>query len=184
MRILVIDDNETHRAAAQAQLAEHELTVVGTYDEGQEQIERGGFEAVLVDLMLPASSRAQGKEGMQLVGQEMPIGIFLALLATRHGAQYVGVLTDTNHHDHPASACLDMFHTGNMNIDGTKVVLVNSGFIGHYAPDNMADDFETMEPYFDEAKQGWRCHQAPDNAIYAKNWRTLLRYLLTDQRAY
>lgn len=33
MKILVFDDNRTHRAAAEAQLAEHELTIVGSYDE-------------------------------------------------------------------------------------------------------------------------------------------------------
>src|SRR3989344_2002805 len=35
MRILVFDDNQTNRAAAQAQLKDHDLTVVGTYDEAQ-----------------------------------------------------------------------------------------------------------------------------------------------------
>lgn len=36
LKILVFDDNEIHRAAAKAQLKDHDLTVVGTYDEAQE----------------------------------------------------------------------------------------------------------------------------------------------------
>ncbi len=35
MKILVFDDNPVHRKAAEAQLKDHDLTVVGTYDEAQ-----------------------------------------------------------------------------------------------------------------------------------------------------
>ncbi len=115
MKILVIDDKAIHRHAAHAQLADHELTIVGTYDDAvyalshwkAGEIVVGGFDVVLVDLMLPASRRTMGPEGMKFVGQEMPVGTFLVLLAMKLGIKYVGLLTDTNHHNHPASACID-----------------------------------------------------------------------------
>ena len=37
------------------------------------------------------------------------MGFALALLAVVRGAKYVAVVTDTSHHDHPASAMLDPF---------------------------------------------------------------------------
>lgn len=65
------------------------------------------WDAVLCDLLMPASSERMGKEGMKYVGLEMPLGIALALLAAKNGAKYVAVVTATNHHHHPASAMLD-----------------------------------------------------------------------------
>lgn len=67
------------------------------------------FDAVLSDLLIPASSQTMGPKGMKYVGQEMPVGFALSLMAAIHGAKYVAVVTDTNHHDHPASAMLDPF---------------------------------------------------------------------------
>jgi len=111
MKVLVIDDKIENLVAANTQFAGcAELTTVGTYDDGQELIkEKHDFDVVLVDLLMPASKQAQGQKGAQFVGQEMPVGIFLALLAAKNGAKYVAVFTDSNHHDHPASACLDIF---------------------------------------------------------------------------
>ncbi len=112
MKILIIDDNRTHLNAATTQLgAEHSLTVAQSYDEGKRLLlaEPFGFEAVLCDLLMPASGEQQGRDGMRYVGQEMPVGIFLALFAAQRGAKYVAILTDSDHHGHPSSACLDMF---------------------------------------------------------------------------
>jgi len=121
LRILVVDDNETHRKSAQAQLGKtNTVSVVGTYDEAQKLLAgtyvsgngREGmetFDMVLVDLLMPASGRAQGDKGQQYVGEEMPVGIFLALLAAKQGAKHVAVFTDSDHHSHqrqPASISL------------------------------------------------------------------------------
>ena len=70
-----------------------------------------GYDAVLCDLLMPAGKDAQGDEGMAFVGQEVPVGFALALTAALHGAKYVAVVTDTNHHSHPASAMLDRIKT-------------------------------------------------------------------------
>ncbi|MDP2736873.1 MAG: hypothetical protein Q8O59_03820 [bacterium] len=136
MKILVIDDSVKNQEAAKKQLSGHDLTVVGSYDEGNNKISRRNeFEAVLVDLLMPASDYAQGREGQKYVGQEMPIGIFLALSAAFNGgAKYVGLLTDTDHHQHPASACVDALNRGQWGegepcphvIGGAKVVFSNN----------------------------------------------------------
>lgn len=65
------------------------------------------FDAVLTDLMVPASKQAQGSD--RLVGQEMPLGTTIALLAISQGIKKVAVVTDMNHHSHPASAAFDCF---------------------------------------------------------------------------
>lgn len=137
MRILVIDDTVAHQDAAREQLRGHELTVVGTYDDGERLLQEESFDVVLTDLLMPASERTQGPDGRKFVGQEMPVGIFLALLAATRGARYVGLLTATNHHAHPASACLDAFQgrgangqvmPGKFSIGSATVSLANSGF--------------------------------------------------------
>lgn len=68
------------------------------------------FEAVLSDLLMPASRMTMGPEGEKYIGQEMPVGFALSLMAALH-AKYVAVVTATNHHNHPASAMLDAFES-------------------------------------------------------------------------
>ena len=135
MKVLVVDDKMANLMAAHKQLTNcAELTAVGTYDDGQELLikEKHDFEVVMVDLLMPASEQKQGLDGKKFVGQEMPIGIFLALLAAKNGAKYVAVFTDSGHHDHPASACLDVFnHQGPYNpipfkVDEAQFFLCNN----------------------------------------------------------
>lgn len=88
------------------------------------------FDAVLSDLMLPASEKTLGPKGYQHIGKEMPLGTFLLLLAMRARVKKVGLVTDTNHHDHPASAAVDAFGCGRdgaFDVGDTKVVCWNYG---------------------------------------------------------
>lgn len=215
MRILVFDDNEIHRAAAKAQLKDHDLTVVDTYDEAQRlltpqldhekesaALERQfgdfnpyrsddeakkaeyfaakkvakeqattypDFDVVLSDLLVPASGRAQGS--MELVGKEMPVGIFIGLLAAVRGrARYIAVLTDSNHHAHPASACLDVFAGENapmfFMVEGSKVLLSNNGkWVGQFDPNDLVKKLEYAE------------YSKRSDTVRAKNWAALLAYL-------
>jgi CheY-like chemotaxis protein len=185
MKILVIDDNSTNRAAAQAQLLGHELTVVGSYDEAQrllgvenaylkEGTYRHDFEAVLVDLLLPASGQMAGSKGTKMVGQEMPVGIFLALLAAKNGAQYVALFTDSDHHSHPASACFDALNPEGetrpspFTVEGAKMLLCNNrNWVTNFQPDNLAVEMEFED---------WHIKKLP--SVRAKNWRELLEYIV------
>lgn len=138
MKILVVEDSPVHAEAAIEQLKKgNELTVVRKYDEAKALLEGQTYEVVLVDLMMPASADKLGPKGTQYVGQEMPVGIYLAIFAATKDAKYVGLLTDTNHHDHPASACLDLFVSRDddtwmqpkkFTIGSATVCLANSGF--------------------------------------------------------
>ena len=72
---------------------------------------RPDFDVVLTDLLVPASSKQLGPKGEKHVGQEMPLGTVIALRALAVGVKKVAVVTDMNHHDHPASAAFDGFPT-------------------------------------------------------------------------
>jgi CheY-like chemotaxis protein len=146
MKILVIDDSPVHLRAAEAQLAGHDLTVVESYAKAQEALgvrpseevfENHSFDVVLVDLLIPASRYGLAPEAMDFAGKEMPIGIFLALLAAKHGARYVAVHTDSDHHSHPASTCFDAFNPHrdgwvgerrptSFTVEGARVLLSNN----------------------------------------------------------
>lgn len=163
MKILVYDDSEINRASARLLLgAEHELTVVATYDEAQDllrprrdhtlsseirkklltahgleelmpfvqhdipdaerslrdsissQADREAtdypeFDAVLTDLMVLPSGRSLGRSFSAYEGVEMPLGTTIALLAIYVGIKKVAVVTNMNHHKHPAAAAFDAF---------------------------------------------------------------------------
>lgn len=94
------------------------------------------FDVVLCDLLMPAGKTQMGPKGMKYVGQEMPVGFALSLMAAIHGAKYVAVVTDTNHHDHPAAAMLDPFLSRCPHKDSTESgpprFVTNGAIIGYY----------------------------------------------------
>lgn len=83
------------------------------------------WDAVLCDLLMPAGRNAQGGEGLKYVGQEMPIGWSLAITAALRGAKYVAVMTDMNHHHHPASAMLDTMDGIIFSLQGSTALFTN-----------------------------------------------------------
>jgi CheY-like chemotaxis protein len=169
MKVLVFDDNQTHRDAAKAQLKDHDLTVVGTYDEAQRLLTpESKFDVVLTDLLVPASKKVLGPEGLEFAGQEMPVGIFIGLLAAvKARAKLIAVFTDSSHHDHPASACFDAFEGAAFTVEGCKVLLCNnSSWVRNYDPADLGNELKFAE---------WTKR---DDTVRAKNWAALLDYLL------
>jgi len=146
MRILVIDDAQKHLDAALETLNGHNVTICSSYDEAmitelkEKYVDAEGntcskweedavkipyWDAVLCDLLMPVGERTHGQSKRRCVGEEMPLGFCLALTAAIRGAKYVAIATDTNHHDHPASAMLDTLDGHIFQIDGAKVIMTN-----------------------------------------------------------
>lgn len=124
-RVLVIDDSYVHVRAAWEQLGPSKnLCVATTYPQALARIKDGGWDAVLTDLFLPATSELMSTDGMKYVGEQMPLGFVLALLAARKGVPHVAVVTDMGHHDHPMSAALDAL-SQKFSIDGSLVKFTN-----------------------------------------------------------
>lgn len=99
----------------------------------QELCPSPSFDAVLSDLLMPASKMTMGPDGMKYVGQEMPVGFALSLMASLHGAKYVAVVTDTNHHNHPASAMLDSFASDDrVEMGKPPRFVINGAKVGYY----------------------------------------------------
>ena len=243
LKILVFDDSEIHRQSAVLTLGkDHDLTVVGTYDEAQEALAPGvdhnkakqlrpdllekaglsrdfnpygkdknaseadmakyeaaldksyelttsrqNFDVVLTDLLVPASRQAQGDEGKPFVGQEMPLGTTIALLALCNGVRKVAVVTDKNHHAHPASAAFDCFERdrGMGPVEGVKILCTNRVGL------NIAVDTATGEAVdwkFLNSEEGKRKYPLPEGQDHGdrrgiewrkgKNWNLVLDQLL------
>lgn len=181
MRILVIDDSKTHRDAAVAQLGnDHEVVTASDSNEGLKLLGSGyghgedksnvhQFDVVLCDLLMPSPGRA-------CYSEDMDAGIYLAITAARNGAKYVGLLTDSNHHEHPAADCLDSIERDEswpdvFSIDGALVCLANTrNWIEHFSPANLAKPLEFNEWY-----------QKPEvQTVTAKNWWYLLNRILKE----
>ena len=140
MKILVIDDTRTNLDAAKQTLAGHELTLAATYDEAYKLLAKSDdpFDVVLCDLLMPAGREQQGTNGMKYIGQEMPVGWALALMAVLHGAKYTAVVTNLDHHQHPAAAMLDRLGSDGLDDYKDDFVKIRAngvpiGFV-NYAP--------------------------------------------------
>ena len=130
-KILVIDDTKKHVAAAQTQLEAlgHEIVVRRDYAEvfrmSREDIST--FDVALIDLMMPAETMTLGERGMEYIGQSIMVGYPLSIFLAQSGVNRVVVVTDTNHHDHPASAIMD--HMRPVNINGSVVKYLHARII-------------------------------------------------------
>lgn len=154
MKILVFDDNQLNLQSAEEQLAQdHELTLVDDYGEaekilgGVKQLLLGpnpvkevkpDFDIVLTDLLVPAPSRGVS-QGNGFIGTLMPMGMFIALLCLKQGIRKVGILTLTNHHDHPASSALDAFggYWNEISLIGDSRLLAASSLGYRLDPETM-----------------------------------------------
>lgn len=75
------------------------------------------FDVVLCDLLMPVGHHQQGPEGQSYVELETPVGFALALMAVLQGAKYVAVVTNLNHHEHPAAEMLDRLGSSRLDDD-------------------------------------------------------------------
>ena len=143
------------------------------------------FDVVMTDLMVPASRQAQGA-GMKYVGQEMPLGTTIALLALVAGIKKVAVVTDMSHHDHPASAMFDCFgkcknpdidifctnRVGMLKIDEGTGELVDPKFL---SDDHGHDTAEGLKKYPYVGMSNW----GPRKGLaHGKNWGGILKQLV------
>jgi len=147
---------------------------------------RPDFDVVLTDLLVPASRQAQGDVGRALVGKEMPLGTIIALLALVAGVKKVAVVTDMNHHNHPASAAFDCFgkcklpgvniictnRAGMVNIDEETEELVDVEFL---RDDKHNDTAEGLKKYPYVGPDNW----GPRKGLgQGKNWGEILKQLM------
>lgn len=178
MKILVFDDSLMNQRSARVQLKDHDLTIVGTYDEAQSALtsmkfgkvnpDFQKFDVVLTDLMVPASRQSLGGPATQLAGQEMPLGSIIALKALSVGVKMVALVTDTNHHDHPASAAIDTFdgRVGEPAIIGdARLFCTNYDVNGLFD----AETFEQLDKFQNHGER---------KTLYAKDWAKALRSLM------
>ncbi|MEI7890492.1 MAG: hypothetical protein WCI36_00835 [bacterium] len=111
MKILIVDDSKKHREAARKQLETlgHEVVITGGYTDvfRGHILKDNSFDVALIDLLMPAESMTLGERGMEFFGQEIMVGYPLSIFLAMSGVKLVGVVTDTGHHDHPASAIMD-----------------------------------------------------------------------------
>lgn len=148
------------------------------------------WDAVLVDLLMPAGKDAQGPNGKPFVGQLMPVGFALALLAAKNGAKYIAVVTVENHHNHPASAMLDRLENSGwyswrgenrgceinagagFSINGAKVGFfhgVRHHVEGMTCPSCIGKKYQVGKPCSS-------CHGSGNNSEYVdgKGWQTIV----------
>jgi CheY-like chemotaxis protein len=146
------------------------------------------FDVVLTDLLVPASRQAQGPDGSQFVGQEMPLGAVIALLALSAGVTKVAVVTDMNHHNHPASAAFDCFRGVSNKIPGVSIICTNRvGMVSideatselvegkFLRDDNRNDTAEGLKKYPYVGPNNWGSRKG---LLLGKDWGGILKQLL------
>jgi hypothetical protein len=130
MRILLVDDDRRHRQSGVDQLSAlgHEVVAHSDYTDALREVKKGGvpFDVALLDLLMPAEATTLGTSGLAHFGKPIPVGYPLAVKLALLGVRFVGVATDTNHHDHPASAMMDWFPREPFRIAESTVLFVHA----------------------------------------------------------
>jgi hypothetical protein len=175
LSILVIEDTLKHQQAARLQLAEHDVTIAGGYAEGNKLIweNEGKWDVVLLDLMLPASMCGAGGSGEKMEGQEMPIGTILAFLALKNGCKNVAIVTDLNHHKHPASAAFDWFGgKKRFQVGDANIFFTNYGEA--YADQETFELIDNLSEEEREVKYPYVPGVGCKNTVFVKPWKRVL----------
>lgn len=149
MRILILDDTQANLDAAAEQLKGHELVLVSSFsrarkrlspswdNEKKKMVPGERFDIVLTDLFLPGEKEGQGDKGYAFIGEPVPTGLALALLALKVGVGKVAVVSNGNHHHHPLTWALDALQERNKKSRGeVNVVLPGRlwSFTGYECP--------------------------------------------------
>lgn len=111
LEILVVEDTVEHIERAKRLQEVHNVTVVGTYKEGVCEIGTKQYDVVLTDLFMPWFCFPQyplsNPERRDEVTTPQALGYPLAMVALAAGVQYVGIVTDANHHTGAMAASTD-----------------------------------------------------------------------------
>lgn len=128
MRILLVDDSRKHRDAGVADLTAlgHEVVALGSYSDVAKTVREQQFDVALLDLLMPSEPMMLGGEGLSHLGEPFAVGYPLAVYLAVKGIRHVAVATDTNHHNHPASALLDWLSGERIGINGCSVTFMHS----------------------------------------------------------
>lgn len=137
MKILLLDDTRKHRQAGSEQLSAlgHEIVLFSSYVEACRAAEENKFDIALIDLLMPAESMTLGGDGMNYFGQPLDVGYSLAMKLAMDGIKLIGVVTDMNHHHHPASAIMDWFLGKTLDVCGSKVRFMQAHLVDGGAKD-------------------------------------------------
>jgi len=203
MKILVLDDMKRNRISARNLLAKnHEVTTIGNYDGALDLLNSAQFDVFLTDLLLtPSRSKLISELYKVYLRQDMPLGTVLAFLALAKGIKHVAVVTNTNHHFHPASAAFDAFwqysdklhNVGKFHVGDATIVMANyqiSAWFDKKSGDMISDtDLEMHEEYnapekihYDKENQKWIVQKGGTNyhgLFSAKNWQMILEELVS-----
>jgi hypothetical protein len=104
--------------------------------------------------------------GVHTPGELVPYGYLLALLAAKGGADYVGLVTDTNHHDGAISASLDLIDAQLERAEGERRGTVDTEYVEANLTINGADALFVHAPL-----------QENEDGESVKDWAQVLWWL-------
>lgn len=108
LEVLVVEDTLKHIERAKRLQEVHNVTVVGTYKEGVHEIGKRQYDVVLTDLFIPwYLFQTDPLNSRNQVITPQALGYPLAMVALAAGVQYVGIVTDANHHKGAMAASTD-----------------------------------------------------------------------------
>ncbi len=144
---------------------------------------RPQFDVVLTDLMVLPSTQNLAQPD-KFVGQEMPLGTTIALLALWAGVKKVAVVTNANHHSNPASAALDVFDSQVAGIGDAKLLCTNNNVNRRVNKETFED---VREESLDEVLKGLPVgpersaiiKNFSDQTMFVKDWSKALNSLLS-----
>lgn len=128
MKILLVDDSRKHREAGVNDLTVqgHEVVALKNYADVQKVVREQKFDAALIDFLMPSEPMTLGSEGLAHLGEPFAVGYPLAVYLAKKGVRYVAVATDTNHHNHPASAMMDWLSGESVSINGCSATFMHA----------------------------------------------------------
>lgn len=108
IKILVVEDKVENRNEAKKQFITKnvDLTCVDCFSLAAALLRKYPYDMVLTDLMLAGEDKGIVKNNPQ-VGQELPYGLVVAIMAKNYAVPHVAILTDISHQSAPIPWAMD-----------------------------------------------------------------------------
>jgi len=113
VKILVVDDDQENLERARKQFFSRDakLTCCSLFSVAADLLHERYYDVLLTDLMLPGEPNGISEENVE-IGQDMPYGLVLAIMARNKGMRNVAILTDIGHHSGPIAWAMDRLLLG------------------------------------------------------------------------
>jgi len=181
LKILVVEDKKENQIAAEKMLSDYDVTIADSYDVAMDYLkdENNNYDAVLTDMNMP-QGRGDCQADKSVKDDILPFGYAIAMFALKEQVPYIGIVSDSNHHNDQFAYTLDFLRgyqeEGVYQIGSSKIVVEDK--LANCLPDGRVISDPDFDEMSDEDYDQFRRLDDAGQTTLVKDYKCALHRLL------